>query len=95
MKNGELIKKITTLRDKVYSHSDPNFSVNSNFDIQFEDIERLFGIVKDIITTICEKTFDSFADLENIFFDKDRFNLIEILSKEWERKKNETITYLR
>jgi hypothetical protein len=95
IKNGELIKKITTLRDKVYSHSDPNFSANSNFDLEFEDIERLFEIVKDIITTICEKTFDSFADLENIFFDKDRFNLIEILSKEWERKKNETIKYWR
>lgn len=87
IKNGELIKKITTLRDKVYSHSDPNFY--TNFDLEFEEIGRLFEIVKDIITTICDKTFDSYADLENIFFYKDRFNLIETLSKEWKRKKNE------
>ncbi len=91
LKKNDLIKKITTLRDRVYSHSDPNFSANSDFDLAFEDVEKLFEIVKDIITTISEKTFDSLADLANIYFDKDRFNLVDILSKEWERKKNETI----
>lgn len=90
--NGELIKKITTLRDKVYSHLDPTF--RDKIDLEFEDVGRLFEIVKDIIITIYEHTFDTYADLENIYFDKDRFNLIDILSKEWERKKNGIINPL-
>lgn len=91
--NGELIKKITTLRDKVYSHSDPQFS--DKIDLELEDIGRLFEIIKDILITIYDQTFDTYADLENIYFDKDRFHLIEILAEEKERKRNEIINSSR
>lgn len=89
--NGDLIKKITTLRDKVYSHYDPNFIVTSEFDTTFKEVEDLFDIVKDIITTIHLEVFDTYADLGNIHFNKNRFKLIEILAKDWNARCNEII----
>ncbi len=89
-KRTELILKITTLRDKVYSHTDPDFE--TNLDIDFDEISGLFDIVNDIITTICDKIFNCGADLGNIYFDFDRFNVIDILAKE---KENRLKKYLR
>ena len=90
-----VIKKIVTLRDKLYSHTDSNFVPDSTYDLLFVDIEKLIKISEEIIVGIFDQVFDTLADTSNIYFDMNRFNLVRILAEEKERKMQEFIKNIR
>ena len=84
--NKSAIICITNLRDKVYAHTDSNKERYLNGDITFDQTNKLIEIAESIIQEIYIKIFDSEVDFSSPIFDRDRFEIVEVLSRAWKDK---------
>lgn len=80
-KNKSSIETIIKLRDKLYAHTDAEKEKYMHESISFEQTKKLIEIVESIIIEIYSVVFDSYADLSSPIFERDRFNIIKVLSK--------------
>jgi hypothetical protein len=90
-KNQGLIENILILRDKFYAHSDPQNEKYSGRIITFKEIKGLLLFVEEVIKEIYHQIFHSEAHIDNLFFDKNNFDLINLLIGEKSRKIDELI----
>ncbi|KOP38878.1 MULTISPECIES: hypothetical protein [unclassified Flavobacterium] len=79
--NKETINEIVTLRDKAYSHTDPNYN-EYNLEITFEETEKLIDIAEKVITDIFYKVLNSGAHFDNGRFEKENFDILKILAED-------------
>ena len=84
---GHTIKKILKLRDKVYAHSDGKMIADTVV-LNFEEIEPLINLVEDIIRQISSKVFETYTDIDYLYFNEKKFNMVSILAKERENRLN-------
>jgi hypothetical protein len=83
LKSNEVtIQEIIKLRDKVYSHTDPNSDSYKNSHITFEQTELLIKLCEEIIVSIYAEVFDTYASMDFVYFNKSFKNVTKILSKE-------------
>lgn len=80
--NKPIIREITDLRNKAYSHTDENSESFIYSDLTFEKLEKLIKFCEDIIVTIYDDVFESHALIDSVYFDHSFKSIIEILSKE-------------
>ena len=86
----DIIKKIKSLRDKVYAHTDYDIEKLS-IDITFEEVCELIVIVEKVIRSIYIHSFGADIFTDTPIFEQGRFDIIKTLAKE----KKDRISALR
>ena len=89
--NEATIQEIIKLRDKVYSHTDPNSDSYKNSNITFEQTELLIKLCEEIIVSIYAEVFDTHASMNFVYFSQSFKKITEILSKEKKGRVNRMI----
>ena len=77
---SDIIKKVSTLRSKVYAHTDFPLKHN-NIGITFKEIKSLLDFVLEVIQEIHGAIFDIHLDSESRQFDRERFTMLSALAK--------------
>lgn len=77
------ISRVNTLRNKVYAHTDRDFgSIKSGtLDLSFAEIQPLIDLAEEILVVLFSEVFGAHLDTENVYFDRERFNMIKILAQ--------------
>lgn len=84
--NKNAIKNIGLLRDKIYAHTDRDSGAYKNLDLAFENVQKVFDSIGEIIKDIYEQVFDGHLELRNLNFERDRFDLIKVLAEHHNEK---------
>jgi len=77
-----IIKKIVTLRDKVFAHSDPEEDSFKDIEVTFSQMSELFKIAETILKKIYLDLFGASLDLRTPISDHEEFKFLKILAKE-------------
>jgi hypothetical protein len=75
------IEHVVNLRDKLYAHTDSNTNGLEKVDLFFYDIDTLFEIAGAIISDIYQIVFNSQVDLQTPIFDRNKFDLVNVLAE--------------
>ena len=90
--NQDSINDIMNLRDKLYSHTDPNKDKYTNSDITFERTQKLFDLIKKIIKEIYREILDGEPHFQDSLIGADNIQFVKILA---ENRKNKIDTMVQ
>jgi hypothetical protein len=76
------IKDVTTLRDKIYAHSDRVRPSIDEIDLSFGDIQQLLDIGQAIVKEVYLTILGAETSMDSPFFGQEELNFIQILVKE-------------
>lgn len=76
--NDVTIKKLLTLRNKLFAHTDVEFV--DERDVTFSEVSEIYAMIETIISDVYFCAFDSHADLTHRFSKENGQNEIKILS---------------
>lgn len=93
--NKAVISDITTLRDKIYAHSDPNNSTYNTIRIYFDKVDKLLKLVETILSYIYLSVLVTTFDFEDPYFSRKDFQLVTILATEQKRRNDALLDGLR
>lgn len=91
-RNKDILKKIETLRNKVYSHTDPNKNEYINSEITFNEIKRILNIIKGIIIEISKELLNTHFIIESLMNVGKNFKIVEKLTENEEARKKKLIS---
>jgi hypothetical protein len=74
------IEKLKRMRDKAYTHTDPDYDIKSE-KLSFLDIKLLFEVIEDIIRDVYQNCFESTPMMMTPAYDSSKFDVLEVLVK--------------
>lgn len=91
LENQDSVQEILTLRDKIYSHTDPNKDKYVNSDITFERTQKLFDLTQLIITEVYLEILDSHPHFQNSLIGADNIQFVKILAENKKKSIDEMV----
>jgi hypothetical protein len=75
------IKNINNLRNKIYAHTDREIEEYRKVELYFEDVQRLFDCIGEIIKDVYQQVFNGDVDLRTPVFERGSFDLVRCLAE--------------
>ena len=91
-KNNHILVEIENLRNKIYSHTDPNKNEYINSEITLEEIRKIQNIIKRIIIEISKELLNTHLVVKSLMNVDENFKIVEILAENKETKKKKRIS---
>ena len=89
--NEDSIREVLILRDKIYSHTDPNKEKYIDSNITFEKTKKLFWIIRMVITDIYLEIFDSDPHFSKSLIGADNIKFVKVLADNKKKVRQETV----